>query len=147
MAHMRQQIRDAVAAALTGLPTTAGRVHVGRTRPLPTDHQPTLLIYTLVEVSSRAVAGRPPLQERRLDLLVEGRVVSSVAPDDDLDTIAAEVEGALAASPRLGGLTMDLSLAGTEVLIEAQGERHVGRIGLTWRAVYRIAEGAPTAPA
>jgi hypothetical protein len=149
MLHMRKQIRDAVAAALAGLPMTADRVYIGRTRPLGKNHEPTLLVYTRTETSKREVRGAPPEHERQLDLIVEGRVSSSAPPDDLLDQIALEVETAMASLIDYGtgkvfdGLIWNLQYSGQQVIVEADGEKHIGKIGLQYLATYHVAEGAP----
>jgi hypothetical protein len=151
--HMRTQIRNYVVPGVTGLPTTGANVFVGRTRPLPNDHPPALLIYTRTETSVRAVAGRPPLLERPCTLHIEGRVLTASPPDDLLDQIAAEVEAAVAAlidynaGIFFGGLVQNVELTGTESFAKAEGEKHVGGVALQYRVTYRTAEGLPTANA
>lgn len=151
MAHARQQIRDYVATGLTGLPTTGANVFIGRTRPLPANHEPALLIYTRTETSKRAVAGRPPKLERITTLHVEGRVVSGGPPDDLLDQIAAEIEAGIAAlidygsAIFFGGLVENVDMVSTETLVKADGDKHIGGVQLTYQVTYRTAEGAPTA--
>lgn len=156
MPHMRQQIRDYVVAGLSGtnaLATTADNVFVGRTRPLAKDHPPTLLIYMRMETSVRAVAGRPPLQERPASLHVEGRVMTPEPPDDLLDQIALEIEAGMArlidygTAIFFGGLVQNVELKSTEIVAKAEGEKHTGGIQLTYEVTYRTAEGDPSAAA
>lgn len=149
--HARKQIRDFVVAGLIGLPTTGANVFVGRTRPLPANHDPALLIYTRVETSKRAVAGRPPLLERITTLHVEGRVNTATAPDDLLDQIAAEIEAGVAAmidygsAVFFGGMVENVDLESSESFAKADGDKHIGSVQLTYKVTYRTAEGAPTA--
>lgn len=148
--HLRKQLRDAAVEALTGLPTTADRVKVGRTRPLPKDHAATLLVYTRSETSSRSANGRPPKLDRTVILDVEGRVSMADVPDDTLDQIAVEVEAALwgtvdPVGTFLNGLVMNLRLVSTEIITQADGDKHIGGIRLEYQAIYRTAEGTPTA--
>lgn len=150
--HVRKQIRDAVVVKLTGLPTTAGRVFVGRTRPLAQAHAPTLLVYMRSETKRRAVAGRPPLLERVAILDIEGRVSEAVPPDDLLDQISAEVESAMFETLDLrggflGGLALNIVPVSTELIAEAQGDRHIGGVRVEYQVTYRTAEGAATAAA
>jgi len=93
--HTRKLIRDAVAALVTGLPTTGNRVLIGRTRSLAAGHLPTLLIYTTEEQSDRPMEGNPGGLGRDLLLAIEGRTSTATPPDDLLDAIASEVEGQL----------------------------------------------------
>lgn len=152
-AHLRTQIRDAVAERLTGLPTTADRVHVGRTRTLAAGLDPAILIYTRRETSdtdSQGSMGSAPRLARSLVLIVEGRANAGGADaaqelEDLLDQIAAEIEPAMVADFSLGGLTQEVTLTATETEIIAPGETHEGRIALTYRIGYRAAENDPTA--
>ena len=141
--HVRQQIRDAVAAALRNLATTGNRVYVGRTRPLAEGHEPTLLIYTTQEESSRGVMGNPPTLERVLTLHIEGRVSEDSVPDDLLDDIATEVETAMWNTTALDQMIYHIQFRRSEIQIEAQGTAHIGGIRLEYLVKYRTKEGAP----
>lgn len=145
MAHVRNQIRDAVVTLLTGLSTTGAEVYPGRTRPLPAGHAPTLLVYA---VSERAQihaqgGGAGAIQIRDLTLAIEGRVTMAGVPDDTLDTIAAEVETAMVADPSLGGLTVEVTLISTRIDTQSPGESQAGEVRLEYRVVYRTRENAP----
>src|SRR5215470_12026067 len=129
--HTRKLIRDAVAALVTGLPTTANRVFIGRTRPLGAGHLPTLLIYTTEEQSDRPMEGNPGGLGRDLLLAIEGRTSTAMPPDDLLDAIAFEVEGQLR-DTNLDGLVFDTTLLRTTVDVIADGERHTGAIRLEY---------------
>src|SRR5215470_16309804 len=124
--HTRKLIRDAVAALVTGLPTTANRVFIGRTRPLGAGHLPTLLIYTTEEQSDRPMQGNPGGLGRDLLLAIEGRTSTATPPDDLLDAIAFEVEGQL----------RDTTLLRTTVDVTSDGERHTGAIRLEYHIRY-----------
>lgn len=140
--HVRAQIRAAFVAQLTGLPTTAARVYAGRTRPLAADHSPSLLVYARDErVSPSATLGA---LDRVLEIVVEGRVVAADAPDETLDTIAAEVETALGVLPTLGGRVLAVDLAASRVAVQADGKNHIGSVTLEFAVLHRSREGAPT---
>jgi len=141
--HLRKQIRDAVLMAINGLATTGTRVEVGRTRPLAEDHDPTLLVYTPSETSKRELMGRPPIIGRPMTLVIEGRVQSTQPPDDVLDTIALEVEPAMAQDTRLGGLVLDVELTSTEINVQAPGTKHIGAIRMSYLVRYQTAQGVP----
>lgn len=153
MSHVRQQIRDAVVERLTGLNTTAKNVMVGRTRPLPLDYDPTLLIYTTpAQSGGQETAGPislsyPRTVRRTMSLSIWGRVQQADPPDDLLDTIAAEIETAMAADSTFGGLVKDSALAGTVSQVDANGDRHEGGIRLTYAITYVTRENAPTVAA
>lgn len=146
MAHARAQIRAAVVVAVTGLPTTADRVYVGRTRALAAGHQPALLVYARDENSRRDTGGSNPVQARELRVIVEGRVSedSAQSAEETLDDIADEVETNLALNA-LGGIVYSVDLVSTEIVVAAEGESHIGAVALTWRYRYRTSEGQPDA--
>jgi hypothetical protein len=148
MSHVRTQIRNAVVAALAGLPTTQGRVFSGRTHPLGKVHLPTLLIYATEEVSDADTMGSAPILLRTLTLSVEGRAVT-VGPnaardiEETLDRIAAEVEAKIVADPSLDGLTKEITLTATRINAQSPGESHAGEVRMEYRVLYRTAENAP----
>lgn len=148
--HVRQQIRDYVAAGLNALATTGDRVHIGRTRPLAAAHEPTLLIYTRSETGERTVRGAPPKIERKCTLHLEGRTSTAGDPDDLLDTIAGEIEAGIAAlinygtAVFFGGLVQNVQYVATEIIAEAGGDRVIGGVRLEYLITYRTVEGAPT---
>lgn len=148
--HVRRQIRDAVEALVTGLPSTGSRVYSGRARPLGKDHGDCLLVYTTDESSDRETIGQNPLLSRIVNVAIEGRVSrsSSEAAEDALDQIAAEVEPVMAgAAPRLGGLAREMLLIATRLLVAASGERHEGEIRLLYRVTYATRAATPTVAA
>lgn len=135
MTHARTEIRNAVVDRLMDLPTTADRVYAGRTRPLKQGHEPTLLIYTVNEQSQRPMEGNPAALGRALVLVVEGRVSHHSVPDDLLDGIAAEVEGALRdAEDALD--VFDIMLQSTAIEVNSEGEKHLGEINLVFLIRY-----------
>jgi len=148
--HVRTQIRSAAAALLTGLPTTGANVFIGRTRPLPVDHDPTLLLFTArvgnqgAETARAFNLDRPRTLIRKLSLFVEGRVVTNDPPDDLLDQVAAEVEAKVATLPTLGGLVKNVELTTTVAEIVANGSRHEGAIRLEYTVTYANREDDPT---
>ncbi len=143
MTHVRAQIREAFAARLTGLTTTGPRVYAGRTRPLAKDHDPALLVYATEETSDVAAMGAPATATRALTVMVEGRVSGSAPPDETLDAIAAEVETAIGANWKAGGLAKEVTLVATRLRAQAPGESQLGEVALEFRVSYRTREGAP----
>ncbi len=84
------------------------------------------------------------IQGRTLQLVVVG-YAEGVLVADTLDTIAAEVEVALAASGRLGGLVKLIEYQGTTVAIDGETSKRAGEIRLTFAVSYRTAASNPTA--
>jgi len=135
MTHARTELRERVVARLTGLPTTGDRVYHGRTRPLKEGHEPTLLVYAFNEQSGRPIEGNPASLGRTLMMVVEGRVSHSSVPDDLLDQIASEVEGALRNSEDALQV-FDIMLQSTAVEVNSDGTRHIGEINLVFLIRY-----------
>ena len=113
--HIRQQIREQFGTTLNNLTTTGTRVHESRVYPLET--LPALVIYTKSETSSNF--------------------------DDTIDTISKEVEEAIAADRTLGGLAKDCYLESTEIEFNAEGEKPLGYVSLTFLTNYYVKETNP----
>lgn len=139
MAHMRTQIREAVATALTGLSTTGANVYQSRVYAIDSNDLPALRIYTESETSeTHSVTGPRPLL-RTLQIIVEGVARATADVDDVIDQIAAEVEAAIGGS-NLSGLVYDLILTGTELTLSREAEQPTGMVRMTWMTQYRTLE-------
>lgn len=143
MAHVRQSIREAVATAITGLASGAP-VYQSRVYPVEYQALPVLLVYSLeetVDVDSMPLGSHAGL--RRLGVAVEAVSRLASGMDDELDTLCAEVEAALAASidsstsGELGALVRWGELIGTEITIEDEAEKPTGRAVMDWQLEYR----------
>lgn len=136
MPHARQTIREAAATKVTGLTTTGANVFQSRMVPQATA-LPCLLVTTNDEEITPGTVGN--LIERNLDLVITG-VAKAAAADDTLDTIAAEVETAMAT------FTYRNQLTRLEVDFDEALEKPAGRIALTYRVNYLTAAGSPGTP-
>lgn len=141
MSHVRQQIREAAAAALNGLTTTATRVYQSRLHPLDATKLPCLLVNTDDEDVLGMKISSPDLLDRHLTLSIRAVAKVSANLDDTLDTMASEVETALGTSV-LGGLVKTLQLSGIVIDME-QGDKPVGIATLKYVANYMTAANAP----
>ena len=135
MPHSRQTIREAAATKVTGLTTTGTRVF--QSRMVPQDSLPALLVTTNDEEITPGTIGT--LQERQLELVITG-VAKASAADDTLDTIALEVETAMAT------FTYRNELTRIEVDFDEALEKPAGRIALTYRVTYFTNAGSPGTP-
>ena len=142
--HLRRQIREALATAVTGLATTGSRVFQSRVYPLETADLPGLLVFTLTESSERVTFPAPGLMQRVLRLQVVG-IASAVSDlDDTLDQICKEVEIALAMPcTALAGIAKTITLISTDVEMQGTSSRPVGQAAMTFEIVYMAAENAP----
>lgn len=143
MSHGRQQIRDAVVAAVTGLATTGNNVFRTRIHPLEEASLPALLVYTLSETSDIDTMGRPRGQSRVLRIGIEIAVQQLANIDNLMDTIAAEVEVAMASNAPLNGMLHDLTLDSADVVKSGDGEVRMLGMQMTYSAQYRTREGSP----
>lgn len=141
MAHVRQQIREAAATAVTGLTTTSTRVYQSRIHPLADANLPCLLVNTDDEQAEIASFGMAPLLHRRLELSI--RCVQKVTAnlDDSLDTMLSEVETALG-NTTLGGLVKSLEPGSISIEMES-GDKPVGIATIRYTVSYMTAQNAP----
>jgi len=139
--HIRQQIREKFGTTLNNLTTTGTRVHQSRVYPLET--LPALVIYTKSETSEPIVISTNRLMSRELFVVVEGYVKATSNFDDTIDTISKEVEEAIAADTSLGGLAKDCYLESTEIEFNAEGEKPLGYVSLTFLTNYYVKETNP----
>lgn len=145
MAHYRQTIRDAVAAALTGNTGAGANVFTSRARPILEILQrkeQVLSVYTADESSERNGDGYQ--LARRLTVSIEGMAGGGDDLDDVLDDLAAEVEAAIDADPMLGNvLSEELVLVGTTSEITARGNQQVGAFKLDFECAYLTERQVP----
>lgn len=132
MSHVRQQIRDEIVTTLTGLGTTGSRVYRSRVYPVADNKLPGLLVYTSTEDIETVTITPPRTQMRALTLTVEAYVKGVSNFDNQVDTIAEEVEAALAQDVTRGGLAKDTTVTGFEVEFNGDGDQPaaVGRLSV-----------------
>lgn len=105
MPHVKQQIRDLVTALLTGLPTAGSRVYPSKRLPWDraAGQMPGIALYLDAELVSPA--DKEGRVQRDLSLVIEMAARGDdTAVDDALLAMETEVEQALGANRRLGGL-------------------------------------------
>lgn len=143
--HLRRQIREAVATAISGLATTGARVFPSRVYPLETEGDlPGLLVFTLAEASSRSTLPAPGLMQRTVRLQVVAVAEATADLDAALDQICKEVEIALAMPcAALAGIAKTITLTSTDVELRGTSSRPVGQAAMTYEVVYMAAENAP----
>ena len=140
MSHVRQQIRDDIVTTLTGLTTTGSNVFRSRIFPLEETNLPALCIYTKSEASEYDTIGLPRSVNRILDVAVEAYVKGVSNYDNTLDTIAVEVEEAIAADITLGGVAKDAQITAFEADFAGDGEQPVAVGRFTVTVEYRTVE-------
>ena len=141
--HIRQQIREYFGTTLTGLTTTGSNVYESRVYPIENTKLPALVIYTKSETSEPIVIGTDRVMSRELSVVVEGYAKATSNFDDTIDTISKEVEEAIAADRTLGGLAKDTYLESTEIEFNAEGEKPLGYVSMTFLTNYYVQETNP----
>lgn len=146
--HIRQQLREAFAAQVTGLTTSGARVFQSRIRNLADADLPGLRIYTeqedIADNAGTTYQSSPDLQHRTLALRCEAVAKANANLDDTLDLMCKEVELALAANPTLGGLAkVQCWLTGTDIGMDGSGEHPVGKAVMTWKIIALTMSNAP----
>ena len=133
MAHKRTSIRNNVTSTLTGLTTTGSNVFESRIYPNELAKLPLLNIYSNTETSELLTIGKI---ERNLEIMVEGFAKATTNVDEALDTIAKEVEIALATDLTRGGHAKETYLTNTEYELENIGNQQLGVIKMTFNVQY-----------
>jgi hypothetical protein len=146
MSHVRQQIRDQVVTALTGLPTTGNNVFKHRYYPVSSSNMPGLIIYTEDETQSYLTIGSDRTIEYDLTLRVEAYVKAVSNYDDTLDDIAKEIQNAISADRTLNGLVKDTRFNVFSSAGEVGGEQpaFMGRFEI--KIIYHTKESDPETP-
>lgn len=142
MAHVRQQIREAVAVIVTGLTTTSTRVFQSRVYDVQEGELPCLLVYTKDE-SIGSEQGTLIATQRSLELIIEGKAKANATLDDTLDDIAKEVEIVVAADITIGNLAHSIFLDSTSIELSGDGDQPIGSISLNYLVNYMTPFGDP----
>lgn len=140
--HLLRQIRDNAKTALTGLTTTGANVFVNRSeeQALQDAELPALRIYVREDDAHIESMGVTRVYTRTAQLRVEACVKKNATFEDDVYTIAKEVEVALAAG-LAGAKSVDIRKI--EIEDDAKGEKPVAVGRLTFEVLYYTANGSP----
>lgn len=146
--HARQQIRQAVTAALTGLTTTGANVFASRVYQMTANELPGLIIYTGDDSNPENVIDVTLTDEaqktRELAIIIEGYSAASSNLDNTLDAIAEEVETVMD-SHNFSAVLKWLQLQSTTIAMRGDADQPTGVVRLEYRAIYRTQDGAPGA--
>ncbi len=141
--HVRKQLRDAIVTAVTGLTTTGTRVFGYRVYAIQEGTElPALAVYITDEDAEPITVHVPATIERSPTVHVRGIANASAAVEDTLDTIAKEVETALASGVTIGSKTIRLAYQGMEVEMDA-GDKPHGAIDLRFTCSLFNSANAP----
>jgi len=142
--HVRRQIREAIATAVTGLTTTGARVYQSRVYPLADANLPCLLVFSTDETSTAETIHAPVTLARDLRVQVTAYAKAVADLDDTLDLICKEVETALMAPPAaVIALARSIVLSATRIDMQGTSEKPVGRAAMSFDLQYFTAGNAP----
>lgn len=118
MTHPRQSIREAFAAAVTGLPTTGANVVIDSPLPMVESMLPGLRITAAgdtaepLDLTSGAVL-------RTVEIACDVYAAAAESVSSILDVACEEVESAVVADRTLGGVAMDCQYNGCDIDVES----------------------------
>ena len=139
MPHIRQNIRDNIVTAVTGLSTTGSNVYRTQIYPLEHDNLPGICVYSSVEdVGVDTMTGTRGL-DRRCDVIIEAFVRAASNYDNTLDTICSEIEAGVSTDVTRGGNAKDTVLTRSEFEYSEEGDRPMAMARLTYSVQYRTA--------
>lgn len=144
--HVRTQIRVAVAALLSELPTVANRVYVSRVYPLERASLPGLIIMTASDendTSQGAIKLGSTIIWSKLQLIVKAFVKGTADVDTSLDQIENEVRKVLMVDRTLGGLAKNIRWLDTTIQLDSGSEQPIGLAEILFCIDYRINENMP----
>lgn len=139
--HARQQLRDAVVTAVTGLAITGSRVYTARVYPAQDSELPHLEVNTVDESASDVLLDGSI--ERQVTLEITARARATAALANTLDAIAEQVETTLGASINVNGKDVDLAYTGASIQFSGDADQPIGTASLTYRATLYTAANAP----
>lgn len=141
MSHVREQLRKAVATAVTGLTTTGAKVYTNRVYPVEPDDCPCLVIRSDGDDIEAQTIHQPQIQKRDTIIKIEAHVSAvSDTVEDEIDTICAEVETAIANAS--SSLVKGMYLRGTRIEFD-QGEQPIGRATMVFTKDLYTESNAP----
>ena len=141
--HVRNSIRNNLVTTLTGLSTTGSNVSSTRVYPFGAEKLPRISIYTKSESIDYSTLSVPRSLIRTLSANIEVFVQSNI--DDDLDTIASEIETALYSDLTRGGYAKDTRVVSFEAEFSGDPDQPVGTAIINVEVDYVTIEGSPEA--
>lgn len=138
--HRRKEIRDMLVELLKGKTSCGGNVFSNRGRKFFSSELPSITVYT--ETESASFFNSPEnILKRSLPIVVECAILQNDHPDDEIDSLCAEIENALPsrASPdlaRYGSIVQSFRLSQTEIGMIDRGEKMLCTARMTFECEY-----------
>lgn len=142
-AHVRTQIRVALALHLEGAGLPSGRVHAARRARLDPAGLPCVVVGTPSEQVDRVTVGAPTTWKRRVAVVVDAYVAAEPL-ETTADALALKVERCVAQAGRLGGLVKaQLLLTEVQTDLDDTVSPPLARVRMTYLAETITASDAP----
>ena len=142
MTHARQQIRDAIAAIVTGQGMWGDKVFKMRSYPLSEKIDAAICVYTTrsenrpsVMSSMRAGQTYDVTLSASIELFVVG---NSETVYDTADSQSAIIENLIGEKPDLDGLVKDVSIVGVDTDVQTDGSVAFGTVSIEMSVLYRV---------
>ena len=139
--HVRQQIREAAVALLTGLPSTGDRVFTGDPYAKSPEDGPFLIVAAPADERDDEWSDIGQIGGRRLALVVIGDAEARDI-EDVLDAIACEVEAAIEGQT-FGGLAKNTVFLRVAKDFEDGTSKRAGEVRIEFAVTYRVRTGVP----
>ena len=144
--HVRQQLREAVVTKLKTISVFGNRVYPFRTRKVITLPDVVVFIPEETVIPDETTWGVTPaanVETREATLAIAVRQKENDTLDDTLDGYCLLIEAAMMVDESFGGILKNLRLENTEITLSGEGEKPIGMVVLTYKAMYRAARNAP----
>lgn len=141
--HARQQLRDAIVTAVTGLALTGSRVYTARVYPAQDTELPHLEVNTVDEEADAVSIHGPAVVERIVSIEIAARARATSAVAATLDTMAEQVETALGSAVSVSGKSIALTYQGATIQFSGEADQPIGAAVLRYQAVLYTAANAP----
>lgn len=142
MAHIREQIRKAIVAALTGQTNAGTRVYATRVHPAPITALPYINVY-IDDDAPELESMNGNLTRRDLTVRVDIFAKHNTELDDTLDDMGASVEQLIAADETLGGIARTCEFSGASFDYESAAEQTLGVLTMEFLAQTRVRAATP----
>jgi len=141
--HVRQQLRDAIVTAVTGLVLTGARVYTARVYPAQETELPHLEVNTVEEEADVGSIHHPAVIERVVSIEIAIRARATDALAATLDTIAEQVETALGDTVTVSTKQVPINYLGASIDFSGDADQPIGVATLRFQAVLYTAANAP----
>lgn len=140
MSHVRQQIREEIAAAVTGLSLTGANVYQSRVYPVENANLPCLIVTTEGDSAQMLTISSPASIMRSVIVRIQAIARAVADLDDAMDTICADIETAIG---NASTIALNMEYQSTDIELTVIGEKPVGTATLTYIAQINTLENAP----